>query len=301
MIDWDKLRIFHAVAGAGSFTNASEQLNLSQSAISRQISSLEERLKVSLFTRHARGLTLTEQGEILFSAANEILNRLSVTENSLLESKERPRGPLKITAPVAFGTTWLTPRMNEFSQAYQDIDISMLIDDKELDLNKREADVAIRLFPAKHPDLIQLKLTVLRNSIYASHEYLKKHGVPQKAKELSDRKLVIFGDDRKHPFYGGNWILKTLGANNPPKTPPFKINTMLGIVKAVESGMGITSLPDYIGRSNPLLTKILPEVNGPQTDVYFIYSTEIRNLKRVKVFKEFMLRKLSEDGLGRAS
>src|SRR5204863_5423976 len=128
-MDWDKLRVFHAVAEAGSFTHAGEALNLSQSAVSRQISALEESLSVPLFHRHARGLILTEQGELLYRTAREVFAKLSMTEAMLSESREHPRGPLKVTATVAFGSTWLTPRIREFLTIYPDIQLSLLLDD----------------------------------------------------------------------------------------------------------------------------------------------------------------------------
>ena len=300
MLDWDKLRVFHSVATAQSFTRAGEVLNLSQSAISRQISSLEESLNASLFTRHARGLMLTEQGDILFRTVSEVLTRLSTAENALLESKERPRGPLKITAPAAIGTTWLTQRMREFTETYPEITITILVDDRELDLTMREADVAIRLFPAKHPDLIQKKLTVLNNSIYASNDYLRAYGVPKKAQDLEQHRLILYGDDQNQPFAEVNWVLKTFKTTDNPIKPPFKINSLFGMLRAVKSGIGIAGLPDYMVQ-NKNVSKVLPELSGPKTDVYLVYSMEMRSSKRINVFKEFLLRKLAEDGLGRAS
>lgn len=296
-MDWDKLRTFHTVATAQSFTRAGEMLNLSQSAISRQISALEEGLQVSLFHRHARGLMLTEQGEILFRTVSDVLTRLSAAENALLESKERPRGPLKVTAPVAFGTTWLTPHMREFSEAYPEITISLLVDDRELDLTMREADVAIRLFPAKHPDLIQKQLTTLNNSLYASNDYLRRYGVPAKPQDLGNHRLITFGDDVRLPFAEVNWVMKAGAAAHEERKPIFKVNSLVGIVQAVASGIGIAGLPDYMMQSVPQVTKVLPELKGPVTDVYLIYSMELRNSKRIKVFRDFIVRKLSEDGL----
>lgn len=297
MMDWDKLRIFHAVATAESFTHAGEVLNVSQSAISRQISALEQDLQVMLFHRHARGLLLTEQGEILFRTVSDIYSRLAVAENALLESKERPRGPLKITAPVAMGTTWLTPHMREFSELYPDITVTLLVDDRELDLTMREADVAIRLFPAKHPDLVQKKLTSLNNSAYASNEYLRLHGVPNKPQDLQKHKLVVYGEDARPPFAEVNWLLKSGLAKGEDRRPAFKINSLSGMLKAVESGVGIAGLPDYMVQGVPQMTKVLPELKGPVTDVYFMYSMEMRNSKRINVFKEFLVRKLKESGL----
>ena len=298
-MDWDKLRIFHAVATAQSFTRAGEILNLSQSAISRQISALEDSLQVSLFHRHARGLILSEQGEILFRGVAEMLTRLSAVENALLESKERPRGPLKVTAPVAIGTTWLTLHMREFTEAYPEIAVTLLVDDRELDLAMREADVAIRLFPAKHPELIQKKLTTLQNSVYGSNDYLRMHGVPRSVQDLNHHRLITFGDDGKLPFAEVNWLLTAGGSKE--RTPAFRINSLFGMLKSVESGIGLAGLPDYMAQTSPHISKVLPELKGPATDVYLIYSVELRNSKRVKVFKEFLLRKLAEDGLSKSS
>ncbi|MFO0388719.1 MAG: LysR family transcriptional regulator [Alphaproteobacteria bacterium] len=300
MMDWDKLRIFHAVATAQSFTRAGEVLNVSQSAISRQISALEEGMQVVLFHRHARGLLLTEQGEILFKTVSDILSRLAAVENALLESKERPRGPLKITAPAALGTVWLTPHMREFRELYPDIALTLIVDDRELDLVMREADVAIRTFPARHPDMIQKQLTTLRNSLYASNEYLRAHGVPKKPQDLAQHTIITFGEDPNVPFAEVNWLLDIARTKNEEPTQ-FKINSMIGMLKAVESGVGIAGLPDYMARGLKHITKILPEVKGPATDVYYVYSMEMRNSKRVNVFKDFIIRKLAEDGLGKAA
>jgi DNA-binding transcriptional LysR family regulator len=301
MMDWDKLRIFHTVATSQSFTRAGEVLNLSQSAISRQIGALEESLQVALFHRHARGLLLTEQGDILFRTVSEILTKLAAVENALLESKERPRGPLRITAPVAIGTTWLTPHMREFCELYPEINVSLLVDDRELDLTMREADVAIRLFPAKHPDLIQKQLITLNNSAYASTEYLRTYGTPTKVQDLQNHKLVVFGEDIRLPFANVNWLTDACKANGTDCRSLFKINSMFGILNAVTSGLGIAGLPDYMVQGLTGLTKVLPEIKGPVIDVYFVYSMELRNSKRIKVFKDFLIRKLSESGLNKAA
>src|SRR5579863_571497 len=177
-MDWDKLRVFHAVAEAGSFTHAGEALNLSQSAVSRQISALKESLSVPLFHRHARGLILTEQGEVLYQTAREVFAKLAMTEAMLSESKDRPKGPLKVTTTVSFGSAWLAPRIREFTDLYPEIQVSLVVDDTELDLSMREADVAIRMSPPRQPDLVQRHLMTMRYNIYASSEYFKRFGMP---------------------------------------------------------------------------------------------------------------------------
>jgi len=204
-MDWDKLRVFHAVAEAGSFTHAGDTLNLSQSAVSRQISALEEALQVPLFHRHARGLILTEQGEALNRTVREVFAKLAMTEALLTESREKPAGRLKVTTTVGFGSSWLAPRLHDFLEAYPDVSISLLLDDSDLDLAMREADVAIRMHPPKQPDLVQRHLMTIEWHLYASAEYLKKNGVPQRAEDLDAHKLVLFGDYRP-PVPDINWL-----------------------------------------------------------------------------------------------
>src|SRR5579885_3564309 len=167
-MDWDKLRVFHAVAEAGSFTHAGEALNLSQSAVSRQISALEESLSVPLFHRHARGRILTEQGELLFRTAREVFAKLSMAEGLISESKDRPKGPLKVTTTVALGSTWLTPRIKEFLELYPEIELTLVLDDGELDLSMRQADIAIRMAPPRQPDLIQRQLMQVHAHLFST-------------------------------------------------------------------------------------------------------------------------------------
>ena len=144
-MDWDKLKVFHAAAEAGSFTHAGEQLGLSQSAVSRQVSALEQELTVSLFHRHARGLILTEQGELLYRTAHEVFMKLEAARAKLTDSRERPNGDLRVTTTPGIGIHWLTPRLGEFLDLYPEVHITLLTTDEELDLAMREADVAIRL------------------------------------------------------------------------------------------------------------------------------------------------------------
>ena len=207
-MDWDKLRVFHAVAEAGSFTHAGESLNLSQSAVSRQISALEESLSVPLFHRHARGLILTEQGELLFRTAREVFAKLAMAEGLISESKDRPKGPLKITTTVAFGSIWLTPRIREFLDLYPEIQVSLVVDDSELDLSMREADVTIRMSPPRQPDLIQRHLVTVQVHIYATNEYLQRHGTPQRPEDLEEHRVIVYGEDARPPVPGVNWLLE---------------------------------------------------------------------------------------------
>src|SRR5690606_35506007 len=137
-MDWDKLRIFHAAAEAGSVTHAGDLLGMSQSAVSRQVSALEHELNVPLFHRHARGLILNEQGEMLFRTAHEVLMKLEAARTRLTDSREKPTCMLRVTTTVGLGSTWLNSRLHEFIDLYPGIKLELILDNEELDLGMRQ-------------------------------------------------------------------------------------------------------------------------------------------------------------------
>ncbi len=296
ILDWDKLRIFHAVAQAGSFTHAGETLNLSQSAVSRQISALEESLGVSLFHRHARGLILTEQGELLDRTTREMFSKLAFTTARIMDTRERPWGPLRITTTSGFGSIWLTRRLKEFIEEYPDIDVSLVLSEDELDISMRQADVAIRVRPPTQPDLIQRQLMQVHYRIYAAPQYIKDHGLPRTVEELDQHQLVVYGEDATTPVSNLNWLLE-VGAGEKPRRPTLKVNNIYGIYRAVRSGIGIGALPDYMTGHAEDLVQVLPDVEGPGFNTYFVYPEELRNSKRIGVFRDFLVNRIRQDQL----
>jgi DNA-binding transcriptional LysR family regulator len=294
-MDWDKLRVFHAVAEAGSFTHAGDTLNLSQSAVSRQISALEETLQVPLFHRHARGLILTEQGESLNRTVREVFSKLAMTEALLTESKEKPAGRLKVTTTMGFGASWLAPRLQSFLEQYPDVSMQLLLDDSDLDLAMREADVAIRMHPPKQPDLVQRHLMAIEWHVCASPEYLKANGTPTKVEDLDNHRLILFGDYRP-PVPDVNWLADAGRRAGSPRRGLLEVNSLHAMMLAVKSGMGIASVPDYMHAETDGLVQIMSDVKAPRVDVYFVYPEELRNSKRVAVFRDFLLAKLAQRG-----
>lgn len=291
-MDWDKLRIFHAVADAGSFTHAAKFLNLSQSAVSRQISGLEESLHVPLFHRHARGLILTEQGELLHRTAQEVFAKLSMTEAVLTESKEYPKGLLTVTATVGFSTLWLTPHISEFLDLYPDISMTLICEDRELDLSMREADVAIRMRRPTQPDLVQRHLLSMHLNAYASAKYIEKWGMPMTTDDLDDHRLIVYSDGPLARVTNPGWLLNRESGERSHRRPAFKVNNTLGMLRAVESGIGIAALPDYIIKPDTKAVRVLPDTDGPSIETFFVYPEELRNSKKICVFRDFLLEKI---------
>ena len=294
MMDWDKLRVFHTVAEAGSFTHAGEGLNLSQSAISRQIGALEESLDQLLFHRHARGLILTEQGELLHRTVRTVFQELTMVESRLSDNRERPSGPLKISATVAFGSSWLTPRIKDFIELYPEIEISLLLTDEEVDLSMREADIAIRMAPPRQPDLIQRRLLTLMTHIYASPSYLQRNGVPKNVEDLEHHRLIVYGFDTPPPVASVNWLLDVGAKPDKRRKAVLRVNNLYGVYRAARSGLGLAALPDYMIPDDVDITRVLPELSGPSIQTYFVYPEELRHSKRISIFRDFLLQKVSE-------
>ena len=293
-MDWDKLKIFHAVAEAGSFTSATVNLNLSQSAISRQIQSLEEDLKVKLFERHARGLTLTQNGEYVYKTAHEVISKLKEVETSLGDQKDKPSGKITITTVRSFGTHWLTPRIQEFMKLNPEVEVELIFDDKELDLSTRQADIGIFMRRPKKLNYIQRKLIDINYHIYGSNKYLENYGMPKTLNDLNKHKFISFGKGAPSPVYNPDWALKVGMKDNTKRKPIMKVNSVMGLLLAVESGVGLAALPDYLVFQSRNLIKVLPKIEGPITEAHFVYPESLRNVARVQSFRNFLYSKISE-------
>lgn len=287
-LDWDKLRVFHAAAEAGSFTHAAEVLRLSQSAISRQVSALEHDVGVPLFNRHARGLVLTEQGELLYRTAHDVLMQLENVKNQLTQTTDTPSGTLRVTTTVGLGTGWLTERSKAFLDLYPEINLQLVLANEELDLTMRQADCAVRLRQPQQPDLIQRRLFTVHLHAFAAQSYLDRHGVPKSVADLDKHRLVTFGEPVP-PYLAGLNVLETIGRPAGLKRESaLQINDLMSIRRAVKRGVGIAMLPDYMADAESGLVPVVPELEGPSFDTFFVYSDAMKNQAKLKVFRDFM-------------
>ncbi|GEO17029.1 LysR family transcriptional regulator [Microvirga aerophila] len=290
-MDWDKIRLFYEVAEAGSFTRAGENLGLNQSSISRHISALEHDLKVPLFHRHARGLILTEHGEILFRTARDMLMRIEATRSRLDETSELPAGNLKVTATVGIGAIWLAKRVSEFLGVYPDVRIQLIVTNEELDLAMREADIAIRLRRPSQPDLIQRRLFTVHYHAYAARSYIERFGEPTSLEDLDKHRIVCLGGHQP-AFILAVHQLSTMGRDpKDPRPGRFVVNDSLALRVAIESGAGIGMAPAYSMEGNPLVSRVLRDIETPTLDSYMVYPEELRSVARVQVFRDFLVAK----------
>ena len=288
-LDWDKVKTFHAAAETGSLTAAAELLKISQSAVSRQITALEESLDTPLFHRHARGLTLTEQGRILYNTAHEMAHKVALAQASVIDSRNKPQGTLRVSTPISLGSNWLTSVLPEFIEAYPEIDMQLFLEDEEHDLSAFDVDCALRPWPSTQGDVIERKLGSISQSLYASHSYLAKYGAPTSAEDLDNHKIIAFGELIPKRLHSANWVLKA-GREGTPREPVLCVNNLHGIMRAAEAGIGLAGIPDYMTALSRRLVRILPQVKGEPFDVFFVYPSELRGSVKAKVFREFLVR-----------
>lgn len=290
-LDWDKLRIFHAAAEAGSFTHAAEKLHLSQSAISRQVSALEHDVGVPLFARHARGLILTEQGELLFRTAHDVLLKLESVRVKLTESKDTPTGKLRVTTTVGLGQGWLADRAPEFLEQFPDMQLQLIFDNEELDLNLRHADCAIRLRQPQQPDLIQKRLFTVHFHAYAANSYINRYGKPESMEELDNHKILTFGEPAPQYLTNMNMLETINRPEDEPRIPVLQVNSLLSLKKAVQRGVGVALLPDYMIDKDSGLQQIILDMEMPSFDTYFCYPETLKNAAKLNAFRDFIFSK----------
>lgn len=288
-MDWDKLRIFHAVADKGSLTHAGDVLHLSQSAVSRQIRALEESLSVTLFHRHARGLILTEQGELLFDATSQMVRRLEAAAARIRDSEDEVFGELRVTTTTGFGTMWLAPRLAKLYAKYPALKIDLMLEERVLDLPMREADVAIRMKEPTQADLIRKRLMQIRMRLYASPEYLEKHGTPTSVDEMTSHRLISQHAGTAQ-VAAGALLVAELMSHDIPST--LTVNNYFGVLQGVLNHLGIGVLPDYITEEFPHLVRVLPDVESDEVPVFLAYPEELRHSKRVAAFRDFVIEEI---------
>ncbi len=285
MMDWDKLRIFHAVADAGSLTHAGESLRLSQSAVSRQIRALEESLNTTLFHRHARGLILTEQGELLFEATTSMNKRLETASARIRDSEEEVFGELRVTTTTGFGTLWLAPRLPKLYEKYPDLKIDLMLEERVLDLPMREADVAIRMKEPSQADLIRRRLMNIRMRLYATPAYLAQRSAPHRLSDISLHRLICQSPATPQVAAGAT-LAQSLMSYDIPST--LTVNNYFGVLQGVLADLGIGVLPDYVTEDFPDLIRVLPDIESAEVPVFLAYPEELRQSKRVAAFRDFV-------------
>lgn len=283
-MDLDKLRIFYYAAKAKSFTNC--DLNLSPSAVSRHISDLEHRLKAPLFHRQGRGLSLTDQGEVLFESAHKVFAELDAARSLLNEVGFEPQGVLRIAIPGGWTATILIQYIAEFLKQYPKIRLHMIPIERLNEFNLNEVDAAIVPFMPDRPTWIQRHLMQFHLKLFASLDYLNNYGTPKTIEDLDCHRMITHGVDG-HTLSDLKWHL-SLGTKNDKSRDPYLI--ACSPYHAAEQGLGIVTLAqeNLLLRSGKLV-QILPDVKGPTIDAYYVYPEHLKDSKKVRLLGDYIV------------
>ena len=293
---WDRLRLFNVVAQAKSLTDSAALLNISQSALSRQMQSLEHEVGNRLFVRRSRGIELTAAGVQVAEAAKKLSQSIEDVNQKLITDKTIPSGKLRVYATNAFGSLWLAPRMGSFLDKYPDISLALSLRDAEPKVSPSQPHAEIRMTPIKTQDYIQIKLATFQYKIFASTHYLKTYGVPASEKELDNHKIISYGEDAQPPLDKRrlNWLLWQ-GKETSARNPYLEISSIYGLAKCVEAGLGIASLPGWMNEETNNLFEILKDLNGPKLDISFCYHEQMRDDPRIIALKDYLQNLIRED------
>jgi len=288
-LQWDKLKTFYYVAKLGSFTKTGQHLNISQSALSRQIIELEYRVGHKLFKRLPRGLVLTRQGQLLFQNTEKMFVYSELAMTQIQNEQSEPQGDLSIGANVGLVDTWLYTIIPDFLNLYPKINLSIFSKDGHLDVESLEVQVALQPYLHDQPELIQKFLMSWSRRLYASKEYLQKHGVPKTVEDLEHHRLVGFGPEKIYLFDNINWHLKLSGNIHKPQAPYVSANSLRALFHFGKTGFGIISF----SQESPLLkdsnlVEVLPEIAGPSIDIYFTYPIQLKGIKKIDVLEEYL-------------
>jgi DNA-binding transcriptional LysR family regulator len=228
---------------------------------------------------------------MLYRTASEVLNKLQTAETLLSDATTKPTGELRITAPVGIGTVWVTQRLREFMELYPDIRVEVILNDDQIDISMREADVAIWTREPEQADLIRRPLFTMRVRAFASTQYIRKFGVPQSLDDLENHRFVSYSGTPAQHLSVIRW-LETAGRNGKePRIPAFRANSVVALKYAIQAGIGVGLIPDYLTEEETDLVTVLSEVQFPKIPIIFVYPEELRTSKKVQVLRDFLVSK----------
>jgi DNA-binding transcriptional LysR family regulator len=228
---------------------------------------------------------------MLFGTASEIMGKLSTAETLLTDTTTKPSGDLRVTAPTGLGTVWVTQRLREFFELYPEIRVELVLSDEQIAIAMRAADVAIWTSEPQQGDLIRRPLFSMRMHAYASAQYIRRNGKPDRIEDLDDHPIVSYSGTPAIHLRAVRW-LETAGLDGrAPRKAVFSANSVLAMKYAIRAGIGVGLIPDYLTGEESDLVPVLEDAKLPTVPVYFAYPEELKSAKKVQVFRDFLVAK----------
>jgi len=283
------MAVFRRVVEAKNFSAVARETNMSQSTVSKHIAALEDRLGTKLLNRSTRSLKLTEAGKEYYHHCIRILNDFQEAEASIGKGKIKPTGTLRISTSAAFGRTFILPKLNDFFDAYPDINVDLLFDDDYVDLVKEGIDLAIRIGPLADSSLIAKKIGVSPRIVVASPEYLVKNGRPKKPADLVNHNCLLYSLQKSPDLWYFNSMQE--GDESVRVNGRFKASSHEAICDATIAGLGISIICEWYTTEyvkNGRLNVILEEHKPTTYDIHVVYPERRFVPQKVKSMIDFL-------------
>jgi DNA-binding transcriptional LysR family regulator len=289
-MDWRALQDVVTVAETGSLSAASRRLNVSQPTVGRRIEQLEQQLGAVLFTRTAQGLLLTELGESIIENAKRMQEEALTIERLATGANQQLQGVVRLSLIEDIGIFWLPKKLAEFHKQFPQLSVEVNIDNKNVNLLRREADVAVRLARPEQPDLICRKAGRFRMALYASKEYLAQNGTPKRLADLRDHYLIGFD-----PAMGYSKSRIKLESLFTQQNIRHRSNSHMEMIEATRSGIGCSVLSCLIADSHEELVRLYPGKVYHDQDIWLVTHSEIHKNARIRAMFDFLVQAFDED------
>lgn len=287
----DSMQTFVAVVRLRNFTAAADSLGVTPSAVSKQISGLEERLGVRLLNRTTRSVSPTEAGTLYYQHCESILESISEAEKLVTDFDIAPRGKLRITAMSNFGRRELARILNDFSKDFPDISFDLHISDRPVDIVQDGFDFAIRIGTQEDSRLIAKPIANQEITICATPAYLEQWGTPKKLEDLRNHRILIIANAE---YVRSNWLRQFEKENNFSFTNierVLSVNDIDLVHEACLTGMGISALPTYIAEPHIQkgeLVRLFPDTEIPVRTIKIVFPQNRYLANKSRAFIDFI-------------
>jgi DNA-binding transcriptional LysR family regulator len=288
MLQWDDLRYFLAVHRHGTHASAGRALRVAPTTIGRRLAALEEALGVKLFQRTPTGLLLSESGQVLRAHAERVEAEVLASERELTGADRRVSGPVRVTAGDGMATHVLAPRLWELQQAHPELRVELRANNLAVDLSRREADVAVRLFRPREQSLIARRLAPFAFGVYGSEPYFARRGRPSGMKDAA-RHDWLGPEATQDGTPPGEWLRRHI----PASRVVLRSSATTVILSACAAGQGLAVLPELLAAHEPRLVSVLPRAALPTRELWAVTHQDLRHSARVEAVMDWLARLLS--------
>lgn len=290
-MDWSILRDFIAVAETGGLSQAARKLRVSQPTLSRRIAALEEQLKAQLFQRTPRGLLLTDAGENVLAGARRVEEEALAIERRAEAAQQGLSGTVRVSVTESLGALWLPKRLAAFHAKYPGVCVEVLVDNRAANLVRREADIAIRLFRPDQPDLIARHVGEIVMGLYASKDYLAKHGEPTDVAQLRNHFLVGFDEGMGQRNTAVQRLERCFGKEK----IVHRSSSFIGQLSATLAGIGLGAHDCVLADAEPTLMRVMPAIFDHRLEIWLVTHADMRRSGRIRALYDFLAAEIAGD------